>query len=197
MGFFSALWLGLLSILAFVWDLFTDWLFLWIAPIKNFEALWILIPIYIAWILTEFWQEKNRTSFGNAIANGVIPLWAGIDWSRYLVHSLRDGAPLNGNMYLKFLVCFLAFLYGTTIIVEGIRGKEWIHFFGRIREVSYAMIVFTPVIYDIIGLTWKYLLSIIVWFPLFYYIVQWIDERTPAPKSLSMDQSGKSGQRMD
>ena len=132
--------------LSALWDSFTDWLFLWVSPVRNFEALWILVPIYLSWILTEFWQEKVRTSFGNAIANGVIPLWASVDWSRYLLWSMRAAhTGLTHDPLLKFLVYLLTLIYGLVNIVQGIRAKKFIHHFGRIREVSYCMIVFTSV----------------------------------------------------
>ena len=76
----------------FLWDSLKLWLFtIFVAPVKNFSMLWILIPVYLTWFFAEFFQEKHGTSMGNAITNAVVVFWAGFDWSRNTVTKITDG----------------------------------------------------------------------------------------------------------
>ena len=71
-------------ITTFIKDIFS----LLIAPIIHKELLWIIVPVYLNWVLTEVYQEKKGTSYGNAIANGFVALWVGIDWARATIDIL-------------------------------------------------------------------------------------------------------------
>ncbi|MBW2998374.1 hypothetical protein KY321_02435, partial [Candidatus Woesearchaeota archaeon] len=50
---------------------------------------------------------------------------------------------------------------------------------GRVRETSYLLLVFTPVIYGVVNLTMKYVLTIIIFAPLFYFFFEIIDKKIP------------------
>jgi len=185
---------GLVWLLVGFWHIFTGWLFLFVAPMKHFEALWIIIPIWISWILTELYQEKQGTTFGNAISNGVLPLWAGTDWARQLVHQLTIGQRvINLTMGVKLLLCALMIVYGLAIIIAGIRREGFVHEFGRIRTVTYTMIMLTPVMYGIVPLSWSYLAGVLLFFIPFYLLVEWCTDYLPNPAALIDDlKSGKS-----
>ncbi len=168
--------------------IFYQWLSIFSSPLKNFDILWILIPVWISWFFAEFFQEKIGTSFGNAISNGVIPVWVGIDWMRLIVNGLVSREfTLNSVVGLKLFICFIILVYGIVIIIDGIKAKRFIHFIGRIREVSYILIVLTPAIYDIVPITTEYILSIIIFFPLFYYIIEFVDKLLPDPGVIELD----------
>ena len=79
MAFFSSLWSGFISLMLMLWELFTYWLFVFISPYKNFDVLWIIIPVWVAWIFADYFQEKSSTSFGNAISNGIVPVFVALD----------------------------------------------------------------------------------------------------------------------
>lgn len=178
----------------YLWGLLKEWLYIFASPVDNFNILWIIIPIWLSWFFAEFFQEKHGTSFGNAISNGVVPLWVGVDWTRYLVNSLIDGTAKAGfwTLFAKFALCGFIFAYGLTIILFGIKSKEFIHFFGRIREVTYVQLVFSPIIYGIIPLTWKFMILIVVFFPIFYYFIELICLFTPDPKAYKVDEGEES-----
>ena len=180
----------ILPMLSWFWGLFVGWLYLFASPIWNFQVMWIIIPIWLAWFFGEFFQEKKGTSFGNAISNGVVPFWVGLDWMRLLVNGILEGkmawSPL---LVFKFLICLGVFAYGAFILVQGVRGRNIVRYVGRIREITYAMVVFTPIIYGIVPLSMRYFLSIAFFFPVFYFLMELIDLKMPNPKAFDMDES--------
>jgi hypothetical protein len=166
-----------------------DWLYVFISPIKNLNILWIILPIWGSWFFAEFFQEKKGTSFGNAITNGVVPLFVGLDWTRYTTNLiLKEHLPFSFAIFTKYLICLFAMIYGFLIIYYGIKGKIWVKkYLGRVREVTYVFVFYSPVIYDIIPLSFRYIVISIIFFPLFYYIIEFIDLFTPDAKVLQED----------
>ncbi|MBI5389676.1 hypothetical protein HZB01_04845 [Candidatus Woesearchaeota archaeon] len=184
-----SVWTIIIGLLVFLWKLFVDWLKIFIAPIHNWEMLWIIIPIWLAWFFSEFFQEKRGTSFGNAISNGVVVLWVGIDWMRHLVGNLSDNTLTFGwETVFKFILSLLTFTFGLFVIVEGIKGKGFIKFIGRSREVTYILLMFSPIVYGITFITWENMLSILLFFPVFYFVIELIDRWVPDPKSYEEDE---------
>src|SRR3989338_4000383 len=138
MPFFTAI----LTALTFIWHFFRDWLLIFAAPVQNSELLWIIIPIWISWFFGEFFQEKKGTSFGNAITNGAVPLIIGVDWARYLTRSIvEQDIPISFLIILKYALCFLVAGYGLAIIILGIQGRKSIQFIGRVRTMTYVLVV--------------------------------------------------------
>ena len=181
---------ALIAFASWLWELFLDWLYLFVSPFWNFQVMWIIIPIWLAWFFGELFQEKEGTNFGNAISNGVVPFWVGLDWTRLLVNGLLGQkivwSPL---LAFKFLICFGVFVYGVFILVQGVRGSEVVRYIARIRQITYIMAVFTPIIYGIVPLSPRYFLAIALFFPLFYFLIEFIDNKLPNPKALEMDNS--------
>ncbi|MFP4111744.1 MAG: hypothetical protein ACLFPQ_04935 [Candidatus Woesearchaeota archaeon] len=181
MSFFS-------SAVDFMLNISKEWFDIVLAPFRTTELLWIIIPIYLSWIFTERYQEMKGTSFGNAISNGVVVLWVGVDWTRMLVRILSEnGNDFNAIMGIKFGLAALAFVYGLMIIVFGIKAKKFIHYFGRIREVTYIMIMFSPMIYGAIDVSWNSIFAVFIYFPIFYLIVEIINKILPSPKTYEED----------
>jgi len=185
----------ILSALLFLWELLKKWLFVYVAPFvapftgKGIDALWIIIPVWLSWFFAEWFQEKKKTSFGNAISNGVVPLWAGIDWARNTTLNYHGFTTL---VFQKYFLAFLAIFYGCIIIYFGIKGKSFIPFVGRIREVTYFLVMFTPIVYDLIPLDLKTLLAIVLYFPIFYFAIEGIDHLFPDPSIMALDEGGDS-----
>ncbi|MFC1690626.1 hypothetical protein ACFL0W_00470 [Nanoarchaeota archaeon] len=174
----------ILSILGWIWVLFKDWIVIFIAPAKNWHMIWIIVPIWLTWFFAEFFQEKKGTSFGNAISNGGIAMWVGIDWTRYLVNSIiAKELVFNLNTFLKFLFALLVLSYGFMVIIYGIKTKKFIHYAGRIRTVSYFLLMFSPIIYGVLDINLYNIAAIFIFFPLFYGVIELIDKYTPNPKT--------------
>jgi len=168
------------SVIATLGELLKTWFYTFTVSFTNHETIWIIIPIWLSWFFAEFFQEKEGTSFGNAISNGVIPLWVGIDWLRLLTNRLvASDIEFDLLVFSEYVISVLILLYGLLIIIGGIKGKQLVHYVGRMRVVTYILAVFTPFIYGLIVPSFAYLLSIIIFFPLFYFIVELIDRITP------------------
>lgn len=186
----------ILIVLMFIWDLFLTWLQIFIAPLKNLEMLWIIVPIWLNWFFSEFFQEKKGTSLGNAVTNGGMMVWVGIDWIRFMIRmidagSLRWGLLTAGKFALAALACGI----GTFIVIEGIRTKRFVHFVGRVRQTTYLLVMFSPIIYGVVQLSWKVFIAMILFSPLFYYIIEAIDAYMPNPKTYDVDEAGEDKPR--
>jgi hypothetical protein len=195
MSFWSSVWYGIVVFFSYIWSLFLIWGGILLAPFIQPSLLWILVPVWLSWFFAEFFQEKKSTSFGNAISNGVVPLWIGIDWTRFLVDGLIDKTLIfNFNIFIKFVICLLVFLYGMFIIIMGIQAVSFTRYFGRIREVTYILVMFTPIIYGVVDISFNVIISMILFFPLFYYTIEIIDYYVPDPESMKEDgNSGNNG----
>ncbi len=173
----------LASIFSPIWHLFLEWLSIFAAPIEEPEMFWIIIPIWINWFFTEFFQEKHGTSFGNAASNGAIAILAGVDWTRYLYRLLEEGTiRFTFGVFMKFLLAIGIFIFGVYIIILGIKTKKIVHFIGKIRWVTYVLVMATPMVYGVVHLTFITLLAILVFFPLYYWVIEVFDRISPEPK---------------
>jgi hypothetical protein len=173
------------SLLAF----FLTWIDIFIAPFRNLDMLWIIIPIYLNWFFAELFQEKKGTSFGNAISNGVVVLWVGIDWIRTLFKMVEaDILAINSDFWLKIGIAACSLFYGLTVIIWGNQVKKVIHYIGRIRVITYILLMFTPLFYEPELFTTSTYIAILVFAPLFYFIVYLIDWAIPDPKVYAEDE---------
>ncbi|MFH0876502.1 MAG: hypothetical protein V1859_11285 [archaeon] len=163
---------------------------LFLYPFKNYEMLWILVPIWVTWFFAEFFQEKTGTSFGNAITNAVVVLWGSIDWSRQTIRLMSDGIVKNiWSIIGIFSLIALIFSYGLLIMILGIKGNPITKKIGRIRAVTYVFAMFTPVVYNVAPLSLKHFFAAILFFPIFYFVIEFIDRKLPDPKAVKEDNS--------
>ena len=184
-----------ISILSYIWDLIKIWVStLFFMPFKNPQMLWILVPIWLSWFFSEFFQEKAGTSMGNAMTNAVVVLWGGIDWVRQTLHFISSHA-LKGflNISGRFLLVGLIFGYGVLIVVLGMKGNTIIKKIGRVREVTYLFVMFTPIFYNVIPFSIKHLLATIIFFPIFYFVIELIDQKIPHSKAVLEDLKSRGG----
>jgi hypothetical protein len=187
-----------IDIIIYFWEIFKTWLYaIFAVPFRNPEVLWILAPIWLSWFFTEFFQEKKGTSMGNATSNATLVLWGAVDWTRQSI-ALFSEKLLAGFWEISFRVALIAaiFSYGAVITVLGVRGNKVIKKIGRIREVTYFIVIYTPIFYGLIPLTFNYVIGSLIFFPLFYWGIELIDKITPNPKPIQedMEQLGKTGE---
>ena len=175
--------------LPIVGSAFVDWLQLFVAPLKNLDMLWIIVPIWGVWLFSEFFQEKKGTSFGNAVSNGATMLFVGVDWTRYVIRQLSAGNLELGVKSVTLIVVAAAIiLYGLTIIVLGIKANRLVRMIGRVRETTYFMVVFSPVIYGVENLSLRTAAVILAFFPVFYIIIEIIDRMLPTPRTFEAEE---------
>jgi len=179
-----------ITILAFAWNqfayIFMQWIDLFLAPIKDPNMLWILFPVYLNWFFTEFYQEKKGTTFGNAISNAFIAVWAGFDWCRTIVSTTKTGVPAQ-HFELKLGIAGVMLLYGAYIMLQCIKARKNIILLGRIRVVTYVVLMLTPLFYGVVSLSFQIIFIMLLFFPLYYFIIEFIDWLVPDPKSLLED----------
>jgi len=178
-----------LDIIFYFWELFRIWFSaLFVIPFQQLQVLWILVPLWLAWFFAEFFQEKRGTSLGNAVTNATIVLWGSIDAARQTVDLIGRGEIMGfWNIALRFFLIALILSYGAFIMYYGIKGRLLITKVGRVRIVTYFMAVFVPVFYNVVPLTLNYIISIMLFFPLFYFFIEIIDNMTPTPKAMETD----------
>jgi len=182
------------TILSFMWELIKLWGSLFIAPIKNLNMLWVLIPIYLTWFFAEFFQEKQGTSMGNAVTNAVVVFWGGFDWIRTTVTKISAGKLVFGWISIsRVILAACLIMYGLFLVILGVKGNKLIKYIGRIREVTYLIVVFTPVFYEVIPLNWKLILAVIIFFPIFYFAIELLDKYMPNPAAVKVDLESKGG----
>jgi len=179
-------WSILLSSLSAFWSIFLYWLSIFAAPFSEPEMFWIIIPVWVNWFFTEFFMEKHGTSFGNAVGNGVIPILASLDWTRYLYRLLNERAiSFTFPVFLKFMLTVFVFAYGVFVIIAGIRIRRIVFYVGRIRWITYALVMFTPIIYNVQKMDLYTLSAIVLFFPVYYWVIEIFDRITPEPRVYS------------
>ncbi len=173
-------------------DLLRQWGMLFVSPFTNTHLLWIIVPIYLNFLFTEFFQEKKGTPFGNAISNGMIVIWVGVDWSRTLFEVLTSKEiPIDILFFTKMFIAALLIVYGLWIVVSGIKVKKVSKHIGRIRQVTYVCLMFTPIMYGVVPISFSSIFAIIIFFPLFYYFIEAVDYILPDPKTFA-EESGNA-----
>jgi hypothetical protein len=165
-------------------------------PMENLDVLYILVPVYINWFVNDYYQERKGTSMGNAAANGFTAIWVGIDWVRTMTTRAATSAvhiPMGFNkafflLAFKVAIAIVIIGYGLIIMKYAISGNPLAKRIGRIREVSYFAMVFTPVIYLLVPLDLTTFATILIFFPVFYYAGEALMRSLPAPKTELMDE---------
>ena len=172
-----------LSVLSYLWNLFLYWLSIFAAPAKQPEMFWIIIPIWINWFFTEFFVEKYGTTLGNAVSNGAIPILASVDWMRYSYRLLSEGTvSFDLAVFIKMALAVAVFIYGVFVIIAGIRLKQIVFYVGRIRWITYILVMLTPIIYNVINFDFQTLWAIFLFFPLYWWVIEIFDRITPEPR---------------
>jgi hypothetical protein len=184
-----------ISAISYLWnDLFLHWVgTIFSAPFQNMDMLWILVPVWLSWFFAEFFQEKTGTSMGNAISNATIVLWAAIDCARQTIKLMGLGTFTSGwDVFVRFFLITSFFIYGVMVVVFGWKGNAIIKKMGRIRVMTYLFVMFVPVFYNEIPLTFNHVIASIMFFPLYYFVIELFDRLTPDPVALKMDEETAS-----
>jgi len=164
-----------------------------IAVRKDYLMAYALVPIYVNWLATDYFQERRITSLGNAATNGFMGLWVGIDWLR--TTQLRYSANPNISLLFgKILISLLFLGYAIFVIRESLEGRKIAHVIGRVREVSYLAIVVTPIMYGVVPFNTTTLIAILLCFPLFYGFIEFLEYFIlPAPGTEIAAEEEKEG----
>ncbi|HIP90662.1 MAG TPA: hypothetical protein EYH22_03865 [Candidatus Nanopusillus sp.] len=160
----------------YLWYLLQKWLNMLIISITNPTIVWITIPIYLTWFVTEYFQEKQETSLGNAATNGVITSYVSLDWIRQMV---------SGNIsfsIIKLLLAILLMLYGLYVTYISIKRRPVAKILGRVKYVAYFQIMLTVLIYSEytgIELNLDSIMAIFLGFPFIWIATKLADKYLP------------------
>ncbi len=157
----------------FVKEIFKRFLIIILAPLYEFEVIWSLIPVYLTWFITDILAERKGVDPTSAVQNGFTALWIGMDWMHQLTRKGISSIELSSMPYFVFPIFMI--LWGCIAIYAGLWRKWYMGFIARIREVSYAQIVLTPIIYKLVPLDFLSIISVIVFFPLMYGVMEAIN----------------------
>lgn len=149
---------------------------------------WIIIPIWINWFFTEFFVEKYGTTLGNAVSNGAIPIIASVDWLRYTYRLFSERAiSFTFVVFVKIFLSVAVLVYGIFVIIAGIKLKHIVFYIGRIRWITYVLVMVTPIIYNVIDFNFNTFFAIMLFFPLYWWVIEIFDRITPEPKLYQQD----------
>lgn len=156
-----------------------------VAPGKDFLTIYSLIPIYLNWVSSEYFQEKITTSLGNAAKNGFTGLWVAMDWIR-MTYTKYYEAPDSRLFAGKIFFAILMLSYTGLILKDAFKGQKVVTVIGRVREVSYFAIMITPIIYEVVPLDWTTIIAMLVFYPLFYSLIEFVMFLLPNPETAEM-----------
>lgn len=163
----------------YFWLLADRWLqftFMWV---KKPDLLWLIIPVWLNWLITEYFQERKGTSYGNAVTNGFVMFWVGLDSTRTIVENYAQKAV--SVSLASVVMVIMMFGYGTLVMHQAIQGKKIAHLLGRIREVTYLSTIAIGIINDAVTVDVHSIIALVVFFPVFYIGMEIFLRMLPPP----------------
>jgi hypothetical protein len=144
-----------------VTDYWGRFIYLLAVPFDNLGALWPILPVYTTLILGELY--KSKVSFGHAVCNGFVMLWAGLNWARHLANASLT-SYLFSSKALAWVVAATAIGLGVFAIILGMRKKDkaLCEVLGHTRFSCYLIITFYPMQAGLVRWKWPNLVAILV-----------------------------------
>lgn len=125
-----------------------NWLTLLVEPFHHFGIVWLgILPLYVTLVLGELY--KSKVSFGHAVGNGFVMLWAGLNWGAHLSGIGWMGYVTQfskDQMGVAWVVTAAAVALGVFTIVLGFRKKDktLCEVLGHTRFSCYFLILLYP-----------------------------------------------------
>ncbi len=119
-----------------------------VAPFHRFGAVWPgIVPLYVSLVLGELY--KSKVSFGHAVGNGFVMLWAGLNWAMCLSNFgmfAYLGDVAKQRMVLAWTVTACCIGLGIFTIILGLRKKDktLCQILGHTRFSGYFIILLYP-----------------------------------------------------
>jgi hypothetical protein len=136
-------------------------LHLLVVPFDNLGHAWPILPVYTTLLLGELY--KSKVSFGHAVGNGFVMLWAGLSWTRNLAH-ISKFSYLFDSRVLAWAVSAAAIGLGIFSIILGLRKKDkaLCEVLGHTRFSCYFIITFYPMQSGLVRWSWPNLAAILI-----------------------------------
>lgn len=144
-----------------VTDYWGRFIHLLVVPFDNLGTAWPILPVYTTLILGELY--KSKVSFGHAVCNGFVILWAGLNWARHLANASIT-SYLFSSKALAWIVAVGAIGLGVFSIILGIRKKDkaLCEVLGHTRFSCYFIITFYPMQAGLVRWSWPNMVAILV-----------------------------------
>jgi len=131
------------------------WLSLITAPIKDFNALWGVVPLYIDSFLMNYYEQDTRSRL---LTGASIITFVGLDWARRLYQS---GLPIGFE--IQWILVFIFLGYGLLSLIIVLKKKtNLISLLGKRKMVTFFGISFYPLQAGVIPYSSDTLMSILV-----------------------------------
>ena len=137
-----------------------------VTPFQHFDGRVCLglLPLYVSLLLGELY--KSKVSFGHAVANGFVMLWAGVNWGMHLSNLgfFAYWGDIKQRTALAWIVAAAAVGLGIFTIVLGLRKKDrtLCQVLGHTRFSGYFLITLYPMQVGLIRWNWPSLASILI-----------------------------------
>jgi hypothetical protein len=132
------------------------------APFQQLQAVWLgILPLYVSLVLGELY--KSKVSFGHAVGNGFVMLWAGLNWAVHL-SGLSKFSYLLHSRTLPWIVTACCVGLGIFTIVLGFRKKDkaLCEVLGHTRFSCYFLILLYPMQVGLVRWSWPPLAAVLI-----------------------------------
>jgi hypothetical protein len=139
----------------------TKFVHLLIVPFDNLGRAWPILPVYTSLILGELY--RNKVSFGHAVGNGFVMVWAGASWARHLARASAL-SYLFSSKALAWVVAVTTIGIGIFAILLGFRKKDkaLCEILGHTRFSCYFIITFYPMQAGFVPWNWANMAAILI-----------------------------------
>jgi hypothetical protein len=135
-----------------------------VAPFQNLGRVWLgIIPLYVSLILGELYISK--VTFGHAVRNGFVILWAAMSWAVHLAHASKFSYIFSSSTkIIAWIVTACCLAIGVFTVVLGVRKKdrELAAVLGHTRFSGYFLIMIYPMQAGLIRWDWQYVSAVLV-----------------------------------
>ncbi len=135
-----------------------------VKPLAHFERVWLgILPLYVSVILGELYIRN--VSFGHAVRNGFIMLWAALNWAAHLATSSKLSYIFSSSTkIIAWIVTGTFVAIAVFTIVLGLRKKDrtLAGILGHTRFTGYFLIMLYPMQAGLVKWNWSSLIAVLI-----------------------------------
>ena len=136
-----------------------------VVPFRHFGAVWLgLVPLYVSLLIGELY--KSKVSFGHAVGNGFVMLWAGMNWAMHLSNLgfFSYFGSVKDRTAIAWMVAACAVGLGIFTIVLGLRKKDrtLCQVLGHTRFSGYFLLTLYPMQVGMVTWNWESLEAVLI-----------------------------------
>lgn len=136
-----------------------------IEPWRHIGQVWLgIVPLYVSLLVDEMYERQ--VTYGRAIANGFVMVWAGLNWALHLgdLGMFAYFGASKQRVVIAWLVTVATVSIGIFTIVLGFRRKDraLCAILGHARFSGYFLIMLYPMQTGMIPWDWPSLAAVLV-----------------------------------